>query len=279
MDRPILLTNLSNVATPELGIKVLEAPDPVDLTAQAQAAIDAAAAGAAEFPYVHGFEFGASGGGDTSRVILTLGRNLGWGLSLTSIPASLAHILFRRAQNAAELTRVLEQMYADIAAQGGSNAYVWQPRIVGSGRDGSYLIGILWSDGGVGSVVLNTEAFAVSGPYTAATNILFLTIPQTVNANVNSETAWLLTWGMLVEDTVGGGFRVRLEEDGGNLWEQVDIGAANIWRNATGHHQVIQSAAGALGFGLWVEPIGVNALNVRGCYLRAELANYPNNPS
>lgn len=278
MDRSILLSNLTVPGNPELGIKVRQSRDPDSLTAQVQSAIDAAAAGGASYPYLQGCELAGGGGGDSVRAIVTLTRTVGWGLH-TSIPAALARVLFRRANNAAEIETVLAQMYAAILASGGSDAFVWQPRIVGTGRDGAYVIGIVWSDGGVGSLAMNTESFAVSGPYTAATNILFLTIPQIVNANVNAEQAWLVTWGMLVEDTVGGGFRVRLEENGANVWEQVDIGAANIWRGATGHHQVIQSAVGDLGYGLWVEPIGVNALNVRGCFLRAEIANYPNSPS
>jgi hypothetical protein len=278
MDRPILLTNLFNVATPELGVKVLEAPDPATLTTRANAVIAAAAAGGSASPYLQGFHLAGGGAGESCRAILTLGKNVGWGL-FTSIPANLARVIFRRAHHHQQLTEVLEQMYAAIAAAGGDDAFVWEPQIVGTGRDGSYLVGLAWCDGTVGSLCLNAESFAETGPYTTPTTILSLTIPQSPDATLDSVTSWRVSWGMLVNDTTSSGAGCRLNMDGAPLWESYEAGAAAEWQANGAQYNHVQSATGPTVFDLIAVNTGVNAISVRGCYLRAEIANYPNNPS
>lgn len=277
MDRPILISNLSNVATPLLGVKVIEAPDPATLTTRVNAAIYAAAAAGYSSAFLQGFELAGGGAGESCRAIITLTRNLGWGL-FTSIPCILAKVLYRRASHSDQLTRVLEQMYAYILAND-PGAIVWQPRIVGTGRDGSYLIGLVWSSSTVGSLCLNVESFSESGPYTTPTTILSVTIPQTPDATVATETAWRVSWGMIVNDTTGSGAGVRLSEDTVPIWDTYETGAAAEWQESSGQHNHIQSAAGPTTFDLIAVNTGANAISVRGAYLRAEIANYPNNPS
>jgi len=278
MDRPILLTNLYNVATPLVGVKVVEAADPATLTERCQAIIDAAAGAGYASAYLQGFELAGGGAGDSCRAILTLTRNLGWGL-LTSPPAGLARVMFRRASHSREITTVLEQMYAAIADGATYSPFIWQPRIVGTGRDGSYLIGLCWSDGNPGHVVLNTEAFAEAGPFTEPTTILSLTVPRTVDGTVDTETSWLVSWGMIVNDTTSSGAGIRLDMNAVPLWETYEAGAAAEWQDGSAQYNHIQDDAALTTFDLVVVNTGVNAVSVRGAYLRAELAGYPNSPS
>lgn len=278
MDRLTRLNRLYDPGVASMGVKVIEAPDPQDLTTETQAAIDAFAASGEIMPFVHGFELAGGGGGDSARVILTMARSLGWGL-MTAMPASRARAIFKRAQNAAEIETVLVKMYAAIAAAATYEPNVWQPRIVGTGRDGSYLIGILWCDGEAGILCRNQESFAASGPYTTATTILTVTIPQTLAGIQATDSAWHVTWGMIVEDVAGTKVKTRLELNAGSLWESEVSGGAGIWQPVFGQYNHYQDPAGASLFALIVEPNGGNQVNVRGCSLRAELAQYPDSPS
>ena len=279
MDRPILLVNLQHAPNPELGVKVLSAPDPDTLTRRCQALINAAAAGGSASPFVQGFELAGGGSGASCQAILTLTRNLGWGLN-TSIPAALARVKFRKARAPEQITRVLELMYAEIAAEASLAPFIWQPRIVGTGRDGTYLIGLLWADGSIGNMCLNVEAFAVAGPYTAATTILTLNVPATPDGTVDTDQSWHVTWGAIVNDADATGVKLRLERNSVSLWEHEEILAATDWESCFGQYNHLQSAAGASTYDLIVEPtVGGNAVNVRGVSLRAEICNYQNNPS
>jgi len=280
MDRAILLANLNVAGHPELGVKVREASTPADLQNLIQSSITAALAGGEHFAMVQGFELAGGGGGASWRAMVTLGRNLGWGM-LTSIPAAVARINLRVARHFSEIETVIAQMYAAIAAattHGG--AVVWQPRITASGRDGTYLVGIVWADGNPGSLVLNQEFFSELGPVDAATTVLFLTVPQTCTATTDTEQNWRISWGALLNDVAGTGVKLRLLVDGVNTWESEQIGTAAQWLPSGGQMNHLQSATGNTLFTLILEPtIGGNQVKARGIYLRAEIANYPNNPT
>jgi hypothetical protein len=270
---------MASGAPPETGIKVIEARDPETLTRRVQAYIDAAAGGGFFSPYLQGFELAGSGAGATCRAILTITKNLGWGLN-TSMPCALARVLFREAKHSQQLWEVIEQMWITIAGEGGADAFVWQPRIVGTGRDGSYLVGIAWCDGSFGSVLLGVESFPAQGPYTAATNIGSIVIPQTPGGLVETEQTWHVTWGAICNDAAGTGVKLRVELDTVSIWESEEILAATDWDANFGQCNHLQSAAGDSTYDLIVEPtVGGNAVNVRGVSLRAEICNYQNNPS
>ncbi len=279
MDRSILLSNLHSGTHPELGVKIACARDPVTLTREVQAYIDAAAVAGIEAPFVQGFELAGGGAGDSCQAIVTITENFGWGLN-TSVPCSLARVLFRRANSVGQLRTVLDQMYVAIAAAGGANAFVWQPRIVGTGRDGSYLIGMLWCDGNVGDLCLTASAFGQQGPFVAAQTVLSVTIPQTPSGTVDSDSAWEVQWSGVVNDVAGTGVKLRLEFNTIPFWEDDHIGAATDW-DSRGHVRVFTaSPLGTSTIDLIVEPrVGGNAVNIRQAYLKAEICNYPNNPS
>ncbi len=279
MDRAILLSNLHTGAHPELGVKVASAPDPATLTRVVQGYIDAAAGGGIGSPFVQGFELAGAGAGASCRATVTLTKNLGWGL-LTSVPCSLARVLFRRASTVGQINTVLDQMYVAIAAAGGSDAFVWQPRIVGTGRDGSYLIGILWCDGTIGSVALTETATATQGPFVAAQTILSLTIPQTPDGTVDTDENWVLRWRAVVNDVVGTGVILRVEYNAATIWEDDHAGVVTDWDSRAGVYSFSTSPLGPGQLDLIVEPrVGGNGVNVRQAYMRAEIANYNNSPS
>lgn len=274
MQRPIILNQLVDVAIPALGIKVREACTAADLQTQLQAVIAAAALVANPYPMIHGLELGGGGGGATYRGSLTVTRELGWGFG-TSIPAAAAHVEIRSARNRRQIEEQLTQIYAAIAAAATELPYVWQVKVVGTGRDGSYLIGVLWSNGFPGRPTISVQETAPQGPYLAATTIQTLTIPRTVLGLGATETTWRIEWGAAVNDTTSSGAKLRLELDLGTLVEFEEIGSAAEWRSNESVYVHTQSSAADSVFGLVIEPtVGGNAVSCRGAHLVATMMNY-----
>lgn len=275
MDRPIRLVDLQpGVPVPELGVKVLQAPEPADLAAQIQGAIDAAAAGVAEYPMVHGLELAGAGGGATWRAIVTLTETAGWGIN-TSIPCAVARVMCATAANAAELETVLGKLYTAIAAAASNEPVVWQPRIVGSGRDGTYLVSLLWADGSPGRPLSSIQSTPPQGPYTAATTLMSLTIPQALNGIADTRQFWQVQWGAALNDVAGTGAKLRLELNTVSQVEFDILGSAPQWQPNASVFMYTQSEAGPAVLDLIAEPtVGGNAINVKGVYLIARQVSY-----
>jgi hypothetical protein len=274
MDRPILLNDLVDAGIPALGVKVCEAQHVANLTTELQAVITAAAASAATYPMVEGFELAGGGGGNTVRGTLTITENQGWGFG-TSIPAALAHVIIKTARNAPEIETVLAKAYAAIAAAATRDPYVWCQRIVGTGRDGSYVVGLLWSDGFPGPPTISTHHTPAQGPFLAGTSLLALTIPQAVGGLAGAQQFWRIEWGAAVNDVVGTGCKLRLELAGVPVVEFEQLGTAVQWQCNEHVYIHTQDTAGPSNFNLTIEPtVGGNGVNCRGAHLVATQLNY-----
>lgn len=268
MDRPIALSKLIQVGVPELGVKILEAPYHSTLEAMVQEAIDDAAASAAVYPFIQGLRAAGSGGGATWRVMLTIAESVGWGNN-DQLPCDRARFYCAPAQNAAQLMTVLAQLYARIAAAATASPIVWEPILLGTGRDGSYLVGLLWVDGAPGDPTYSQSSYAASGPYTAKTTILSFSIPQSLGGANANRHHWLIFWNCMLNDATGSGAIARLVRDTVTIQESEEIGSAAEWNSMGSHHIQEQSGAG-MTFDLEIEPtVGGNAINVRACALSA----------
>lgn len=274
MDRPIALIDLSDVGNTSLGVKILQAPIAQSLQTQLQAAIDAAAASDAQYAMVQGLELGGSGSGATWRAMLTLTENQGWGFN-TSVPCAIAKVYCAEARDAAEIETVLGHIYAAIAAAATNDPFVWQPRIAGSGRDGTYMVCVLWADGSPGQPTISVQSTAQQGPYTAAQTVASLTIPQSVNGLVATQQFWFVRWGVVLNDATGSGAKARLELNSAPLVESDEIGAAAEWQANSSVYVHTQSTVAPSVFDLIVEPtVPGLAINCRGIYLVATQQNY-----
>lgn len=276
MDRPVKLSSIIPERCPNaaLGIKVREAQDPKTLAAELRAAIGAAAASNASYPMLQGLEIGASGGGANWRGMLTLTENQGWGFA-TSIPCALAKIECAAAAHSAELETVLGQMYARIQAEATQEPYIWQPRIAGSGRDGTYLVALAWSDGFPGKPTIAVQSSEQAGPTIGMVPILYLQLPQAPSGLVAAQQMWRIEWGVVLNDVHASGARGRLLVDFAPKVETQEIGSVNEWRSIGGVYMHTQSTSGPTHFHLSVGPVvGGHQVNWRGSYLIATQLNY-----
>jgi hypothetical protein len=161
-------------------------------------------------------------------------------------------------------------MYTEIAAEASNDPFVWNPRIVGSGRDGTYLIALLWSDGFPGNPTMDASEPGQLGPFVAETTIVSLVIPQSVNGIVDTEHSWVVHWDIMVQDTAATGVYARLERNGVPVQEAQITGLATDWWPCGSHLVHDQDSTGATTYDVVIEPVvGGNAVTVRDTHLTA----------
>jgi len=276
MDRPIILGNIYNLGAPELGQHVVEAVDPVDLETEVERVFAAAAACGVSFPYIQGFSLAGGGAGNTVRATFQVVSNLGWGLN-TAIPAARAHFCAGVARTSADIKRVTEYIFERLnLAYPTDDVFIWDVQIAGSGRDGSYWVGVLWSVGIVGRPTYWQHALPSSGPYAIPTTILLLTIPQSVGGITGTLGFWSIHWSIAVNDVGGAatGVKARLLLDGVTVateYEQTNA-VATDWMCMGGVYLLTQSPAAPVTVAIEVEPGAGNTCNVRDANLLALMA-------
>jgi len=268
MDRPIQLSSLNVAGQPALGVRVAEAYDPTSLETRVAALLAAAAAATVPGAYVQGFTLAGGGGGASYRAAFTCTSNLGWGLD-TALAAGAARFVCGSARNAPEMHAVLAILYDRIATAAQNNPFVWDVQISGSGRDGSYLIGILWSDGIVGQPTYEAHEAGPVGAFTGKHTMCTFTIPATLSGGPADAGYWALHWSVAVADATGGGVKARLLQGAATVRAEYEqIGAANEWLPAAGVYRHGQGA-GATIFSIEVESTGANNVDARHANLFA----------
>lgn len=270
MDRPVIRTNL-HAPDPALGPYVLEAPYPADLAQLVQNQL-AVISAALTFPaVVCSWNIAGGGGGANWRVSFDVALNPGWGLN-TSPPVSLSSFVCDVAQNAAELRTVTQRLLLTIP----SDAAIWGIKQVGSGRDGTYLVGIWYSTGAYGSGLMTYSAQYLDpqGPYTGSQILASITIPASVGGSAYTVREYMLHYAVALEDTTGAsGVFGRLEVNSAMIAENSWSAPAGEWRNFSGHWQQNQLAGGPVVVELFCGTAGANNVTVRGVALAALLIN------
>jgi len=268
MDRPILLTALNVAGQPGLGVHVAEASHPAGLETRVAAILAAAAAAAVPGPYIQGISLAGGGGGATWRVSLTCTSNLGWGLD-TAISAAAARFVCGCARNATEIETVLGILYQRIAAAAQNPPFVWSVQVATSGRDGSCLVGILWSDGIVGQPTYEAHEAGPVGAFTGKHTMCTFTIPATLSGGPADSGYWSLHWSVAVSDPTGGGVKARLLQGAATVRAEYEqVGGATEWLPAAGVYRHGQGA-GATIFSIEVESTGANNVDARHANLFA----------
>jgi len=275
MDRPIIIGNLHNLAVPELGLQIVQASDPTNLAARVEARFAALAACGVSFPYIQGFTLGAGGGGASWRACFECVQNVGWGL-LTAVSAASAHFHCGIARNASEVHSLSRVLLSRIQTACPGNAFIWKMLVAGSGRDGSFMVGILWSCGVPGRMTRAMGVDAASGALAAATPICFFTLERTLSTTINDHVYWQIAWSTAIRDIGGTGVKARLEVGGAVIAEYEQTNAvATDWMSMGGTRNVMQDSAAATLVELIAEPNGGNTCEVRASNLSAVMVNAP----
>ena len=270
MDHPVLVGNLLGPEN-ESGPWVVEARDPVTLQRQANALLAAFAAASSLPLAVHNWEISGGGGGANWRLMFSVAFSVGWGLN-TSVPLRVAAFDFRVASHKDQLRAQAQDIYGALPV----DAFVWGTKVAGSARDGTYLVGVLWStdSDGSGRPTIEADSLAEAGPYDAETTIIGLAVPQCSQGLAQNQREYYLHYAVLFNDTTGNsGVLARLTLGGATVTESRITEAATDWVCFAGVIHEIQSAAGAHQYTLRVDVVGANQVSYRGAVMAAHLVN------
>jgi hypothetical protein len=269
MDRPAPINDVYDVA--HCGMLMFEAEDPEDLALQMQTAFATAAAAAPDFPWIQSWDLSGGGGGANWRAQVEICTNRGWGLN-TAIPAGFARVAFGVAQNSPECVIVANNLMQAIQAAE-PDTLIWGWKSAGGGRDGAYLVGVMYCNGSGGRPTYYEAALAPQGPFVASTGILLFNLPQTLGGLPATERTWMVQYSIEIEDTTGAnGVSAELTLDGGQLKAINFAAPAGEWHTFSGHVLHPQSIAGASQYQINVAPVGAN-VSCRGAVLSAVMIN------
>jgi len=273
MDRPIIVSNLLAPNADYTGLHCFEASHAAAMETQFNNSLTQLAAQLDGAPYpVLSWDIVGGGGGAGWRASFDIGLTAGWGLN-TSPPLPLTRFVCREVKHATQIRTVVQAMLAHLPP----NAYCWGIKQAASGRDGTYLIAILYSLSGLGSGLMSYAATAYdpSGPFVAETTILAITIPAAVNADPVLARDYAVHYSMLLNDTTGAsGVIGRFKANGATLVQSEILQAATEWITFAGVHHQIQDTAGATLLELTADVVGAN-VTVRGAAIVAHLINAP----
>jgi hypothetical protein len=226
------------------------------------------------------------GGGDGAdwQITYTVSLEDGPGVCGQSVSTGSARVSLAIATDPAEIDRVLAQLRAEIfdATTPPGSALVYQTQVCGGGRDGAYLVALLWGPGGELPAILNSENPSEQGPFSGPTTVASLIIPG--QPLPGSEAYYTLDWGGLVNETTGA-TGVTLE-----LWQTIGAGAPTMIRQAvtSGTGSEWAALAGVLTnkqtaddwtYELRADVIGGSTVTVRGVFLIMQRATNPGSPS
>ena len=258
MDRPMPIADLLQLPTGN--VLTLSAADPHTLANRVNALFASFAGSGVYFPYVVGWSLGGGGGGAKYRCTVELSKTVCWGVN-TAIPASLCKMRCASAVHDDQLDEVCHQMLQAIQAED-PDSFVWGSKITGSGRDGTYMVGILYSTGGMGGMpTYNVEALDPVGPFVAATVVASLTLPRSTGVGYEANRTYLINYSLEVEDTTGAAGVIadfnRLVPPADVLAQQEWAAPAAEWLQFSGHVYRAQETVDQQ-FDLRVTPVGAN---------------------
>jgi len=272
VDRPISVANLLN-PDPNLGLYAFEGSHAETIQDQFSNQITQLAALIPGVPYViSSWTLTGGGAGAGWRASFDVGLNPGWGFN-TCIPLRLARLVCREVQHAGQLRAVVADMLGALPP----TAFVFGIKHAASGRDGTYLVGILYclQGAGSGNPSYYTDNYATQGPFVAETTVLSLTLPQTPLGDAVLGRDWAVHYCMLLNDTTGAsGVLGRLKRNTVTLVESRLTLPATDWVSFSGVHYQTQDNTGATLLELTVDVVGAN-VSVRGACLMALLMNAP----
>lgn len=268
MDRPIQRA-LIHLPSDLLGPRVYEAAYPANLAEQFNAGI--ATVAAAPFPtVVCSWGIAGGGGGAGWRASFDVGLNPGWGLH-TSPPARLAGMVCDLAQHSAEIQAVTYRLLESIPG----DAFIWGIRHAASGRDGTYLVAILYTLQGWGSGKMTYElgSFQPLGPFNGEALVLQIALPPAVNGDPLLSKEYSVQFSMLLNDTSGNaGVFGRFKRDGSTVYESRITQPSTDWVSFAGSYYTDQGPSGRI-LQLWVEPSSEAQVSCRGLHMLCHLCN------
>lgn len=269
MDRPALRGNLT-LPDPNLGVYAFEASRAAALQAQVNTSLAALGAGFTFPVSVRSWDVSGGGGGSAWRLAFDCCLDPGWGLN-TSPPILLTRVVCREVKHATQLRAAAQALLLTLA----EDCYIWGVKYASSGRDGTYLVAILYStDGGqaTGRMTYSAQATAEQGPYAVATLVTDIEIPLPAQASPYTVREYICHYAMTVQDNSGGaGVKATLKLNSAVIHEQQWI-AAGDWIGFSGVYKFSQEVASTQLLELFVEPLAVT-VSVRGVSLNAVLIN------
>lgn len=269
MNRPITVANL--LQDPNIGPQSFEGSHAATIETQFNNSLTSLFAALPESPYVvTGWDIVGGGGGAAWRASYDVGLNPGWGLN-TSPPLGLTRFVCKQVKHAIQIRPVLLEMLGNLPP----TAYVWGTKYAASGRDGTYLVGVLYSLSGYGSGLMSYEIhdYTTGGPYVAETTVLQLTIPQVISGVAAQQREYAVHYSMLLNDTTGAsGVLGRLKSNTITQVECQYTTPATDWVQFSGIFYQLQSATSDVVLELTCDVVGAN-VSVRGAVLAAFLQN------
>jgi len=275
MDRPIPVSDLQLLVGGNC--RCVEASYPPDLEARVAAQLAAWAGAPPDYPYLQSWEVAGGGAGGKWRVNLQLGRGVDWGLN-TSLPSGIAHFVCREAAHFEQLTAVQNQMLIAITAAF-PNAAVWGTKIAASGRDGTFLVAMMYTEGLGDRPTSHVYSPELQANLDADTALAGLGISACYGADASNGRTYMLLYSMEVSDDIAAatGVVAALFAGGAPLFQdEWAAAAAAEWRTFSGHHYVEQDPAGPQQFTLHVIPGAGNTVSVRQIRIDATLICHQN---
>lgn len=268
MDRAL---RIDRITDPGQGLATIEGTDPRDLAVQA-ARVFARYTAAQSVGFVVAMRIAGGGDGAAWRVAFLAGSVVGPNVQSSILPAA-AHCRFAIARQFAELDRVAARMLAEIR-DGFPNAFVVDTQIAGGGRDGAYLIGVLFSDGLNAPLMADTTATAEQ-EITTPTDVVSIVVPQSNSGTPADQCGVLLHWSISVEDPTPGGASVQLWDvtNGASLQHYAQVGAAGQWQCNAGTWPTVQPVGVDFTYSIRVAPVFGGTVNVRQAALIMQLTN------
>jgi hypothetical protein len=236
--------------------------------------------------FVCGMHLGGGGGGADWQITYTTAESRGMGFAGTSVWVGDARISVALATDATELDRVVAQLLDQIAngppVPPFPSAPVYDIQIAGGGRDGAYLVAVLWGTATQPPPYKREFAFPEQGPYTSETALLTLPLNLPSTTSADNQIEYLILWGAILNETSGtDGINFRLQETTGpgtpGAWtttaETTHSAPSTEWRSQGGTRHVLQPVDPTLltlaFLRLTVEPNGTSEVSARNAYLYA----------
>lgn len=174
-----------------------------------------------------GLHVAGGGNGADWQLTYTLAITESPGWTGLSVNIEKARVSVAIATDPSELDRSFQRIVDQIVAESGEppNGVIYNVQIAGGGRDGAYLLVVLWAADPDLPPYLRSETGAEQGPFSDETNVLNLNNIPGVDNN-SQRSRFLVLWGGLVNETAGAqGVYLR-------LYRRVNGGAWTLEREA-----------------------------------------------
>lgn len=266
MDRALRIDRINQ---PGLGLATIEGIDPRDLAVQAARVFARFASYDQGDSFVVGMSLAGGGDGAAWRVVFLSGSALGPNVQSSILP-QLAHARFALARQFAEIDAVAARLLAEIQDDY-PNAFVVETQIAGGGRDGVYLLAVLFSDGLPAPLLLSAfepNEVEIPGP----TNVVSITVPGTASGTPKDQCSVLIQWSVAVEDPSSGGYTAALWDDTGSVAVEIyaEVGDNGQWQCAAGVYVQSQPTIDVV-YAVRVSPVFAPPVNARDASIVMQL--------